>query len=59
MVWGDLKWQVFVANPKKPAQIEAILRRNKVKLVEFLKNFHNDREGKLPALSRSLTFHGC
>lgn len=35
-----------MANPKKPPQIEAILRRNKVKLVEFLKNFHNDREGR-------------
>lgn len=42
--------QVFVANPNKPPQIESILRRNKVKLVGFLRNFHNDREGE-PGLS--------
>lgn len=36
--------QVFVANPKKPPQIEAILRRNKDKLLVFLKDFHNDKE---------------
>lgn len=45
--------QVFVANPNKPPQIEAILRRNKAKLVSFLQNFHNDREGE-PALPRKL-----
>jgi calcium binding protein 39 len=37
---------VFVANPKKPPQIETILRRNKDKLLVFLKGFHNDKEGK-------------
>jgi calcium binding protein 39 len=37
--------QVFVANPKKPPNIEAILRRNKDKLVSFLQGFHNDRDG--------------
>lgn len=37
--------QVFVANPKKPPQIETILRRNKEKLLAFLKTFHNDKEG--------------
>ncbi|EIW75607.1 mo25 protein [Coniophora puteana RWD-64-598 SS2] len=37
-------FKVFVANPKKPDQIEAILRRNKEKLLVFLKNFHNDKE---------------
>lgn len=37
--------QVFVANPKKPPQIESILRRNKEKLLNFLKSFHNDKEG--------------
>ncbi|EAU86979.2 mo25 protein [Coprinopsis cinerea okayama7 len=37
-------FKVFVANPKKPPQIEAILRRNKEKLLNFLKNFHNDKE---------------
>lgn len=36
--------QVFVANPKKPPQIEAILRRNKEKLLVFLKGFHNDKD---------------
>lgn len=44
-------WQVFVANPKKPPQIENILRRNKDKLLAFLKNFHNDKEGA------SIRFH--
>ena len=38
--------QVFVANPKKPLQIENILQRNKEKLLVFLQNFHNDKEGK-------------
>ncbi|EKM53238.1 uncharacterized protein PHACADRAFT_99790 [Phanerochaete carnosa HHB-10118-sp] len=37
-------FKVFVANPKKPPQIESILRRNKEKLLMFLKNFHNDKE---------------
>ncbi|KAJ8689744.1 Hym1p [Pleurotus ostreatus] len=37
-------FKVFVANPKKPPQIEVILRRNKDKLLVFLKNFHNDKE---------------
>ncbi|KAH8103385.1 mo25 protein [Cristinia sonorae] len=37
-------FKVFVANPKKPPQIEAILRRNKEKLLVFLKGFHNDKE---------------
>ncbi|KAI0079775.1 Mo25-like protein [Panus rudis PR-1116 ss-1] len=37
-------FKVFVANPKKPPQIEAILRRNKEKLLNFLKTFHNDKE---------------
>ncbi|KAK4052829.1 Hym1p [Microbotryomycetes sp. JL201] len=36
-------FKIFVANPKKTPQIEAILRRNKVKLIEFLQKFHNDR----------------
>ena len=40
-----IRYQVFVANPKKPPQIESILRRNKDKLLVFLKNFHNDKEG--------------
>ncbi|KAF8586773.1 mo25 protein [Ramaria rubella] len=37
-------FKVFVANPKKPPQIESILRRNKEKLLTFLKGFHNDKE---------------
>jgi calcium binding protein 39 len=42
---SSLHVQVFVANPKKPPQIEGILRRNKEKLLVFLRNFHNDKEG--------------
>ena len=41
-------FKVFVANPKKPPQIEAILRRNKEKLLIFLKDFHNDKDGESP-----------
>jgi calcium binding protein 39 len=37
-------FKVFVANPKKPPQIETILRRNKEKLLTFLRTFHNDKE---------------
>jgi len=37
-------FKVFVANPKKPPQIETILRRNKEKLLTFLRSFHNDKE---------------
>ncbi|KAB5590864.1 transcriptional repressor [Ceratobasidium theobromae] len=37
-------FKVFVANPKKPPQIEVILRRNKDKLLVFLRDFHNDKE---------------
>lgn len=37
--------QIFVANPKKPPQIESILRRNKDKLVGFLQHFQNDKDG--------------
>jgi len=37
-------FKVFVANPKKPPQVEAILHRNREKLLSFLKNFHNDKE---------------
>ncbi|KAF8511443.1 Mo25-like-domain-containing protein [Gautieria morchelliformis] len=36
--------KVFVANPKKPPQIDSTLRRNKYKLLAFLKDFHNDKE---------------
>lgn len=37
--------QVFVANPNKPPQIASILRRNKDKLLVFLQEFHNDKDG--------------
>lgn len=37
-------FKVFVANPRKPAHIESILRRNKTKLISFLQGFHNDRD---------------
>lgn len=43
-------FKVFVANPKKPPQIEVILRRNKEKLLVFLQNFHNDKDGELFSL---------
>jgi hypothetical protein len=36
--------QVFVANPKKPLVIENILRRNRDRLVQYLTNFHNDKD---------------
>jgi calcium binding protein 39 len=34
-----------VANPNKPPQIASILRRNKDRLLVFLKEFHNDKDG--------------
>ncbi|RXK35187.1 calcium binding protein 39 [Tremella mesenterica] len=37
-------FKVFVANPTKPPQIQSILRRNKDKLLSFLKEFHNDKD---------------
>lgn len=46
LLFSDPLRQVFVANPKKPPQIENILRRNKDKLLAFLQNFHNDKEGE-------------
>ena len=42
-------FKVFVANPNKPSQIAAILRRNKDKLLAFLKDFHNDKDGESPS----------
>ncbi|CDZ96243.1 Conserved protein Mo25 [Phaffia rhodozyma] len=38
-------FKVFVANPNKPPPIVLILQRNKDKLLSFLKNFHNDKDG--------------
>ncbi|KAN0082544.1 Mo25-like protein [Tylopilus felleus] len=40
-------FKVFVANPKKPPEIEAILLRNKAKLLTFLKTFLSDKEDEL------------
>ncbi|SPO24954.1 related to HYM1 - component of the RAM signaling network [Ustilago trichophora] len=37
-------FKVFVANPKKPAGVEGILRRNRERLVKFLADFHNDKD---------------
>ncbi|GFZ49630.1 Mo25-like protein [Saitozyma sp. JCM 24511] len=39
-------FKVFVANPNKPPQIASILRRNKDRLLVFLKEFHNDKDVK-------------
>ena len=56
-----------MANPKKPPQIENILRRNKDKLLVFLKNFHNPTQPQYieplarcaPAgVPKSLIWHG-
>mmetsp|Transcript_29951 Transcript_29951/g.39378 ORF Transcript_29951/g.39378 Transcript_29951/m.39378 type:complete len:344 (-) Transcript_29951:321-1352(-) len=37
-------FKVFVANPRKPADIVNILLKNRDKLLAFLENFHNDKE---------------
>ena len=42
-------FKVFVANPNKSKAILDILLKNKEKLVSFLGNFHNDRQG-VPSL---------
>lgn len=42
--------QVFVANPNKPPEIARILRRNKDRLLVFLKDFHNDKDGRFTPL---------
>ncbi|WFD25780.1 Hym1p [Malassezia nana] len=38
-------FKVFVANPKKTPAVEAILRRNKARLITFLQDFPGDRAG--------------
>lgn len=43
--------QVFVANPKKAPTIAAILRRNREKLIVFLKDFHNDKDDEVFTVS--------
>lgn len=48
--------QVFVANPKKPPTVEAILRRNKDKLLSFLRAFHNDKEDEQFSVSPCFIF---
>ncbi|TIB74720.1 hypothetical protein E3Q24_00393 [Wallemia mellicola] len=40
-------FKVFVANPKKAPTIAAILRRNREKLIVFLKDFHNDKDDEV------------
>jgi calcium binding protein 39 len=40
-------FKVFVANPHKTRPIVDILVKNQDKLIHFLGNFHNDRQGKL------------
>ncbi|EOR04058.1 Calcium-binding protein -like protein [Wallemia ichthyophaga EXF-994] len=40
-------FKVFVANPKKAPTIAAILRRNREKLIVFLKEFHNDKDDEV------------
>merc|ERR1719197_243014 len=37
-------FKVFVANPKKPADVADILLKNKEKLIAYLENFHNDKD---------------
>lgn len=37
---------MFVANPNKPPEIARILKRNKDRLLVFLKDFHNDKDGE-------------
>ena len=37
--------QIFVANPHKNKPITDILQKNKDRLIPFLSNFHNDRNG--------------
>lgn len=37
-------FKVFVANPKKPKDVELILFKNKPKLIAFLESFQNEKE---------------
>lgn len=41
-------FKVFVANPKKDPGVREILVKNKEKLLQYLKDFHNDRKGTTP-----------
>ena len=47
MVPVPICFQVFVANPNKPPAIANILRKNKEKLLVYLKEFHKDRDDEL------------
>lgn len=38
-------FKVFVANPKKSPGVEAILQRNRARLLTFLSEFQRDRSG--------------
>lgn len=37
-------FKVFVANPKKPQEVVKILQDNRVKLCQYLRTFHHDKE---------------
>jgi hypothetical protein len=43
-----------VANPNKPPEIARILKRNKERLLIFLKDFHNDKDGELARMQTVL-----
>lgn len=49
---------MFVANPNKPPEIARILKRNKERLLVFLKDFHNDKEGEYEVQCRAV-LEGC
>lgn len=46
-------FKVFVANPKKTPAVEAILRRNKERLITFLQDFPGDRTGAYAHLTQT------
>lgn len=47
-------FKVFVANPHKTRPIVDILIKNQEKLIHFLRNFHNDRQGKKALFGKPL-----
>lgn len=49
-------FKVFVANPNKVRPILDILVKNREKLLTFLGNFHNDRQGA-PRRPRAICSH--
>ena len=40
-------FKVFVANPSKPPEVVEVLLANRNKLVEYLRNFQNDRDDEM------------